>query len=138
MLNGVLRCLATSQPNCAALAAHLRELQAASRTPLAGPHMVLLSGHDTTLLMLLNALDAEGARVSFAEWPPHTSHITLELREDDTVRVLYGGGAAQIVEPGPAATLLERLDKLAIGEDEYVRLCEQRQGGARPSFSWAD
>ena len=121
---------------CSSMAEHLRELRAAPRVA-AGPRMVLLSGHDTTLLMLLNALDAEGDCVHRGEWPPHTSHIALELRSDDTIRVVYGGGAAVLVESTPAPAFLGRLDRIAItSEPEYERLCGQARRNI--SFSWAD
>ena len=136
---GVLATRLSAGKLCATLARHLRELQAAPRDALAGPRMVLLSGHDTTLMMLLNVLDADGARVPLGEWPPHTSHITLELRDDETVRVLYCGGAAQIVERARVSSLLERLDELAVGDEEYRQLCDQIPNGrGRLAFFWGD
>jgi hypothetical protein len=136
---GVLATRLSAGKLCATLARHLRELQAAPRHALAGPRMVLLSGHDTTLMMLLNVLDADGARVPLGEWPPHTSHITLELRDDETVRILYCGGAAQIVERAKVSSLLERLDELAVGDEEYRQLCDQIPNGmGRVAFYWGD
>eukprot|EP00310_Coccolithus_braarudii_P024816 CAMPEP_0183357962 /NCGR_PEP_ID=MMETSP0164_2-20130417/47825_1 /TAXON_ID=221442 /ORGANISM="Coccolithus pelagicus ssp braarudi, Strain PLY182g" /LENGTH=322 /DNA_ID=CAMNT_0025531725 /DNA_START=235 /DNA_END=1200 /DNA_ORIENTATION=+ len=78
-------------PLCELLANRLSVFAASSPPNEAkGPvKLVLLSGHDTSLMMLLNALDPKGALVSDGVWPPHTSCIALELLDNGNIRVCY-------------------------------------------------
>ena len=57
----------------------------ASDGPDSRTALVLLSGHDTMLLGLLNVLDPEGKRVRHGEWPPHASSLAVELLDDRSV-----------------------------------------------------
>ena len=65
---------------------------------LPGPELVLLSAHDTTLFILLNALE-----VQVTEWPPLTATLAFEVVCART-SLRGGGGAINAV----AAVLLQR------------------------------
>jgi hypothetical protein len=67
-------------------------LAAAARRDPEAPRLVLLSGHDSTLVPLLAALQLDAA----GSWPPYAAHLRIELAHarrggEPAARILYQG-----------------------------------------------
>ncbi len=131
---------------CRRTAEYIRELMAeAEASPDSPTRLVLISGHDTTLFLLLNALDREGEQVGDGVWPPYAASIIFELREDRSVKVLYQFDDLAVRQRGevvPPDAVLDRLDALSISESEFYRLCGEGSGrglgGDGAVFRWQD
>jgi len=89
--------------------------------------MHLFSGHDTTLMPLLHALDIHDSR-----WPPYAASITFELYKDERnsehyVRVLYLNEEQTLPACGKALCPLpqfkQAMSKFLIEKDHYKEQC---------------
>ena len=122
---------------CGTIADYLRNMHATTRDTSSSGNLptqyVLLSGHDTSLMMLLNQLDPEGRIVPHNEWPPHTAYITVEMRADATVQIVYGG--AQILAHAPYEDVIKFLDRARISPTERRELCGAIDSNT--AFSWS-
>lgn len=126
------------------IAEHVSACRAAPPAGTEGPRLLLLSGHDTSLLAILNALEhtvagagqpAVPPLVSDDEWPPHTASIAIELLSDGKVRVLYQFEelVAQPVEP-----FLKGMRRLAASDAQHARWCGDGDGEDGAVFNWSD
>lgn len=84
--------------------------------------LVLLSGHDTTLMPLLRSMDIFNER-----WPPYCADIAIELYQDETVpslwvQVLYCGVAQHVFDLGqtllPFAVFAEKVGRFTMTDEE--------------------
>ena len=135
---------------------HLSDCRTHPADPGVGPKVLLLSGHDTSLLALLNAMEqmpgaaAEGASGGGAPsspggapltplvpddvWPPHCSCIAFELLSDGSVRVCYQWD--EILHE-PLDVFLSGAKRLALNDKQHIKACgESEATGA--VFHWAD
>ena len=108
------------------------------------PRLALISGHDTSLLALLNALHTtwsdklnhHGTTAASDTWPPHCSSIVFELCDNGALRVLYQ--FEEILPAMPmAAAESDLFAPLMSSEAEHAKLCglSDADGGA---FRWGD
>lgn len=101
------------------------------------PRLTLLSGHDTSLIALIHALEAgsggqSGSLVPMGEWPPHTSSVAVELLDDGHVRVLY---QFETVLTQPLDRFLAMLEAISSSEEEHHRLCGEAKSDGMV-FRW--
>jgi len=82
-------------------------------------------------------------QVGVEHWPPYASSIVVELLDDGTARLLYQFQPLRIGDetgPVPVASLLKRLDGIAISEEQF----EKASGGSSTAgaegavFRWSD
>ena len=110
------------------------------------PRLLLLSGHDTSIMGLINAFAAvpsASRKVQASDhtellpdgtWPPHCSAIAIELLSDGQVRVLYQFEPL-FEQPYPA--FIKDLTSLSANDEQHDALCG---GGAGQGamFNWAE
>jgi hypothetical protein len=128
---------------------HIAKLAAtAPGEPEQPPALLLLSVHDTSLLGMFNALNAAPSRASRresapdprgplaideGEWPPLASCLSIELRDNGSVRVMYQ------FEPlflQPVGEFLRDLRALSASEAEHVSACGESE--SREGFTFAE
>lgn len=97
-----------------------------------GPHgkkILIYSGHDSTLVPLLCALD-----IYDGVWPPYASYLTLEIAQSRAsgmryVRALYNDKeVAMLGQAGPWCSfdvLLDGLERFSLRHKEYKKECSQ-------------
>lgn len=128
------------------VAEHVSACHAAPTGNVDGPRLLLLSGHDTSLLAIANALEHMTADavsgtppqplLSDNEWPPHVACIAFELLSDGTVRVLY---QFEELVAQPYDLFLRRVQRLTSSEVQHARWCgEGHGGGDGTTFAWTD
>lgn len=121
------------------------------------PKLLLLSGHDTSLMGLITALswprsprtvsrgagaanggvDVDGAGTLLADdiWPPHCACVAIELLDTGMVRVLY---QFEPLYEQPSPGFLGDVRSLASSNSEHEKLCRGSAGGDGTVFNWAD
>ena len=101
----------------------------ASTTGPRGKKILLYSGHDSTLVPLLCALD-----IYDGNWPPYASYLTLEIAQSRAsgqrfVRALYNDKeVAMLGQAGPWCSfdvLLDGLERFSLRHEDYRKECSQ-------------
>lgn len=131
------------------VANHLSEVHAHPPGPADGPRLLLLSGHDTSLLALLNAFEHLVANSTATNgnsadpvshivpddvWPPHASSIAFELLDDGTVRVCYQWDE---LLAQPVETFVRSAKRLAMSDAQHLRACGDSEADGAV-FHWAE
>lgn len=120
-------------PLCGELAALLRAGSGAEEGPVPPPpvRLALLSCHDTSLMMVLNALGDCGADAivgrggAVPRWPPYTASIAIEVLDSGKVRVLY---QLEEIICEDLAVFLRRLDSKALTVEAHAMRCGEGRG----------
>ena len=124
------------------IGAHISECRAAPPGPGEGPRLLLLSGHDTSLMAVANALEhlasdapPSGPLLPDDVWPPHTASIAIELLSDGSVRIVYEW--EELTATQPLERFLRGVKRLGSTESQHALFCgESDEDGA--SFRWSD